>query len=111
MKIHKESYIKNDQSLMKNSEYFDQYLNLIKAEWLHFVVVSHGYDNRQVQGSIRGLGKPLTPGLASISHLMMSLLVKEESGWQSGRELDFYPSNPGLTPARVPATKKKIPKK
>jgi len=33
-----------------------------------------------------------------------------ESGWQSGRELDFYPSNPGSTPARVPTTKK-IPKK
>jgi len=33
-----------------------------------------------------------------------------ESGWQSGRELDFYPSNPGSTPARVPTTKKRISK-
>jgi len=29
-----------------------------------------------------------------------------ESGWQSGKELDFYPRNPGLTPARVSTTKK-----
>jgi len=29
-----------------------------------------------------------------------------ESGWQSGRELDFYPSNPGSTSARVSTTKK-----
>jgi len=30
-----------------------------------------------------------------------------ESGWQSGKELEFYPSNPGSTPARVSTTKKK----
>jgi len=33
--------------------------------------------------------------------------VHRESGWQSGKELDFYPSNPGSTPARVPTTKKR----
>jgi len=34
-----------------------------------------------------------------------------ESGWQSGRELDFYPSNnPGSTPTQVTTTKKKIQK-
>jgi len=30
-----------------------------------------------------------------------------ESGWQSGKELDFYPSNPGSTPARESTMKKK----
>jgi len=39
----------------------------------------------------------------------ISLTHKEmESGRQSGRELDLYPSNPGSTPARVPNTKKKM---
>jgi len=33
-----------------------------------------------------------------------------KSGWQSGWELDFYPSNPSSTPARVPTTKKKFQK-
>jgi len=32
---------------------------------------------------------------------------ERESGWQSGKELDFYPSTPGSTPARVSTTKKK----
>jgi len=26
---------------------------------------------------------------------------EEESGWSSGTKLEFYPSNPGLTPAWV----------
>jgi len=30
-----------------------------------------------VQGSIPGLGKLLAPGLALISHIMMSILVRE----------------------------------
>jgi len=38
-------------------------------------------------------------------------LIDQQSGWQSGRELDFYPSNPGSTPARVPSTKKNYKKK
>jgi len=32
---------------------------------------------------------------------------EEIPGWQSDRELDFEPSNPGLTSAQVPTTKKK----
>jgi len=32
------------------------------------------------------------------------------TGWQSGKELDFYPSNPGSTPARVSSMKKKSSK-
>jgi len=34
-------------------------------------------------------------------------MLQWESGWQSGKELDFYPSNQGLTPARVSTTEKK----
>jgi len=34
-------------------------------------------------------------------------MTLRESGWQSGKELDFYPTNPGLTPTRVFTTKKK----
>jgi len=35
-------------------------------------------------------------------------LTDWESGWQSGRELDFYPSNLCSTPAREPTTKTTI---
>jgi len=31
---------------------------------------------------------------------------RRESGWQSGKELDFYPSDTGSAPARVSTTKK-----
>jgi len=40
---------------------------------------------------------------------LIIILCVRESGWQSGKELDFYTSNPGLTPARV-STMKKIMK-
>jgi len=36
-----------------------------------------------------------------------ALCMYKKSGWQSGEELDFYPSNPGSTPARVSTTQKK----
>jgi len=35
---------------------------------------------------------------------------RRESGWQSGKKLDFYSSNPGSSPARVSPTKKKSSK-
>jgi len=34
----------------------------------------------------------------------------QKSGWYSGKMLDFHPSNPGLTPARVKAPQKKYKK-
>jgi len=35
------------------------------------VFVAHCFDNWEVQGSIPGMGKPLTPGFELISDLMM----------------------------------------
>jgi len=40
-------------------------------------------------------------------HCQQIQLLNWESGWQSGRELDFYPNNPGSTPAPVSTTKKR----
>jgi len=45
-------------------------------------------------------------------HRMQILLEKHltltmESGWYSGKKLDFHPTNPGLTPARVNYHKKR----
>jgi len=43
--------------------------------------------------------------LKLIDRLQDNSIIRE-SEWQSGKELDFCFSNPGLTPARVSTTKK-----
>jgi len=40
--------------------------------------------------------------------MIKKLLKLRESGCSSGKKLEFYPSNPGLTPAQEKTTKKKI---
>jgi len=65
--------------------------------------------NLRIQGSNPGwqLQTIFDPGLPEIKQIISSQntvpfnknKVARESGWQSGNELDFYPSNPGSTPA------------
>jgi len=40
-------------------------------------------------------------------HLCVAVQTISQSGWSSGKKLEFYPSNPGLTPAWVKITKKR----
>jgi len=49
-----------------------------------------------------GLNKSIT-----ICGKTCSIYIFRESGWQSGIKLEFYPSNPGSTPARVKYPPKK----